>query len=107
MAKENVTGREFRRVQDILRRLTEIWNDLTFEDVRSVFRERQIRLNWVMENGGEYDFGYNKKNENLLNKHSQGILSARLLDTLYNIYCVCQSLFQIFSSTSRKTEKTT
>jgi hypothetical protein len=25
-----------------------------FEDVQSVFREWQIRLNWVMENGGEY-----------------------------------------------------
>jgi hypothetical protein len=34
--------------------LTEIWNDLTFEDVQSVFREWKIRLNWVIENGGEY-----------------------------------------------------
>jgi hypothetical protein len=47
---------EFRTVQDILRRLTQSWNDFTFEDVQSVFREWQIRLNWVMENNREYHF---------------------------------------------------
>jgi hypothetical protein len=54
MAKEKMKGRRFRTVQDILRRLTEIWNNLTFKDVQSVFHEWQIRLNWVMENGREY-----------------------------------------------------
>jgi hypothetical protein len=43
-------------VQHILCRLTEIWNDLTFEDVHSVFHEWQIRLSWVTENGREYYF---------------------------------------------------
>jgi hypothetical protein len=47
---------EFRTVQDILCRLTEIGNDLTFEDVQSVFRGWKIHLNWVTENGGEYSF---------------------------------------------------
>jgi hypothetical protein len=53
MAKEQIKDRECRTVQDILRCLTEICNDLTFEDVQFVFREWQIRLNWVMENGRE------------------------------------------------------
>jgi hypothetical protein len=56
MAKEKMKDRKFRTIQDSLRCLTEIWNDLTFEDVQSVFREWQIRLNLVMENGGEYCF---------------------------------------------------
>jgi hypothetical protein len=56
---------------------------LTFENVSSVFSEWKIYLNWVMENGGEYYFESSKKNGNLLNKHSQGILSARFLGTLY------------------------
>jgi hypothetical protein len=70
--------RELRTIQDILRRLTEIWNDLTFEEVQSVFREWQIRLEWVLENGGECYFEQSKTNGNLPDKHSQGILSARL-----------------------------
>jgi hypothetical protein len=78
MAKKQMKDREFCTVQDILRRLTEIWNDLTFEDVQSMFCEPQIRLNLVMKNGGEHHFEYNKKNGSLLNKHSQGSLSARL-----------------------------
>jgi hypothetical protein len=65
-------------VHDSLDRLTEIWNDLPFEDVQHVFREWQIRINWVIENGGEYSFKWSQKNGNLLNKHSQGILSAGL-----------------------------
>jgi hypothetical protein len=56
MAEEKMKDREFRTAQDILRCLTEIWNDLTFEDFRPVFHEWQIRLNWVMENHGEYYF---------------------------------------------------
>jgi hypothetical protein len=46
--------RECHAVQDIRRRLTEIWNDLPFEDVQSMFLEWKLRLNWVIENGGEY-----------------------------------------------------
>jgi hypothetical protein len=71
--------RQFHTVQDILGCLTEIWNGLTFEDVQSVFLEWQICLNWVTENDGEYYSEYNKKNGNLLGRHSQAILSARLI----------------------------
>jgi hypothetical protein len=79
MAKGTMRDREFQTVQDILGRLTEIWNDLIFEDVQSVFLEWQIGLNWVIENGGEYYSEQSKKNENLLWRHSEGILSARLI----------------------------
>jgi histone-lysine N-methyltransferase SETMAR len=57
MAKGKMKDREFHTVQDIRGWLTEIWNDLTFEDVQSVFLEWKIRLNWVIENGGEYYSG--------------------------------------------------
>jgi hypothetical protein len=53
MAKGKMIDREFHTIQDILVRLTEIWNGFTFEDVQSVFLEWQIRLNWIIENGGE------------------------------------------------------
>jgi hypothetical protein len=43
MAKQKMKDREFDAVQDIHRRLTEIWNDLTFEGVQSVFLEWKIR----------------------------------------------------------------
>jgi hypothetical protein len=39
-----VKDREFHTVQDLRGRLTEIWNDLTFEDVQSVFLEWKIRF---------------------------------------------------------------
>jgi hypothetical protein len=79
MATGKMGDREFHTVQDILGHLTEIWNRFTFEDVRPVFLEWQIRLNWVTENGGEYYSEQSKKNGNLLGRHSQGILSVRLI----------------------------
>jgi hypothetical protein len=55
MAKGKMKDREFRTVQDILRRLTDAWNGLTFEDAYPVFREWQGGLNWVLENGRDSD----------------------------------------------------
>jgi hypothetical protein len=54
MAKGEMRDREFHTVQDIRSQLTEIWTRLTFEDVQSVVLAWKIRLNWVIENGGEY-----------------------------------------------------
>jgi hypothetical protein len=54
MATGEMKDRESHTVQDIPSQLTEIWTRLTFEDVQSVFLERKIRLNWVIENGVEY-----------------------------------------------------
>jgi hypothetical protein len=70
MAKGKMMDRQFHTIQDILGRLTEIWNGLTFEGVQSVFFEWQIPLNWVTENGGEYYSEQSKKNRNLLGRHS-------------------------------------
>jgi hypothetical protein len=56
MTKEKMKDREFRTLHGILRHLTEIGNNPAFENVQSVFREWQIRLNWTMENVGEYHF---------------------------------------------------
>jgi hypothetical protein len=56
MAKGKMKARKFHTVQDIRGRLTQIWNGATFEDVQSVFLEWKIRLNWVIENDGEYYF---------------------------------------------------
>jgi hypothetical protein len=55
MAKRKMRDQKFHTVQDILGRLTEIWNDLSFENVQSVFLECKIRLDWVIGNGGEYE----------------------------------------------------
>jgi hypothetical protein len=54
MANEKMQDREFHTVQDILVRLTQIWNDLTFEALQFVFCEWQVRLNWIIEYGREY-----------------------------------------------------
>jgi hypothetical protein len=54
MANGKMRDPDFHTVRGILGCLTEIWNGLTFEDVQSVFLEWQIRLNRVIENGGEY-----------------------------------------------------
>jgi hypothetical protein len=54
MGKGTMRDREFHAVQVILGRVTEVWNGLTFEDVQRACFEWQIRLNWVVENGGEH-----------------------------------------------------
>jgi hypothetical protein len=54
MAKGKMRDREFHTFQDILGRLLEILNGLTFEGVQSVFVGWQISLKWVIENGGKY-----------------------------------------------------
>jgi hypothetical protein len=56
MAKEKTEDGDFRTVQNILRLLAEIWNDLSFEDIQTVFRRWQILLNRAMENGREHCF---------------------------------------------------
>jgi hypothetical protein len=64
MAKGKMKDRKFHTVQDVLGRLTQIWNDITFEDVRSVFIEWQIPVNWILDNGEEYYSEQSKKTGN-------------------------------------------
>jgi hypothetical protein len=85
--------------QDILHSLTENWNDLTFEDVQYMFREWQIRLNWVMENGGEYYSESSKKNGNLLGRHWQSFLHTLYL--LENKLSICETKPDSFYTASR------
>jgi hypothetical protein len=54
MANGERKDRDFHTVQDIHRRLPEIWNGLNFKDVQSVFLEWKIWVNWVLENGGDH-----------------------------------------------------
>jgi hypothetical protein len=46
--------REFASTDEIERAMTKVWNDLTFDHVKSAFRNWMNRLSWVIENGGEY-----------------------------------------------------
>jgi hypothetical protein len=54
MVKQKIKDREFCSAQDMLRRLSDAWNDLIFEDIQRVFLEWMDRLTWVIENAGEY-----------------------------------------------------
>jgi hypothetical protein len=46
--------REFSSSEQIEKAITHVWNDLSFEDVRSVFQNSMSRLARVIETGGEY-----------------------------------------------------
>jgi hypothetical protein len=46
--------REFSSSEGIKDAIAQIWNDLTFDGVHSVFRNWIRRLAWVTENDGEY-----------------------------------------------------
>jgi hypothetical protein len=46
--------RELTSSDEIKEAIPNVWNDLTFHDVQSVFRNWMSRLSWVIENGGEY-----------------------------------------------------
>jgi hypothetical protein len=41
---------------EIVEAITIIWEGVTFDTLQSVFQEWIQRLNWVMENNGEYYF---------------------------------------------------
>jgi hypothetical protein len=46
--------REFHSHDEIEEAITVAWNDLTFEDVQSIFYNGMHRLAWVIEHEGEY-----------------------------------------------------
>jgi histone-lysine N-methyltransferase SETMAR len=54
MLKEVLKDREFSSSDEIEEAITKVWDDLTFDQVQSVFHEWIRRLTWVIENGGEY-----------------------------------------------------
>jgi transposase len=46
--------RKFHSHEDIKEAISVAWNDLTFEDVQSIFYDWMRRLAWVIEHDGEY-----------------------------------------------------
>jgi hypothetical protein len=54
MSKEILNDREFASSDEIEDAITPVWNDLTGDDVQSVFRNCMSGRSWVIENGGEY-----------------------------------------------------
>jgi hypothetical protein len=51
--KHSLKDREIQGVQALISGLTDIWDDLTFEDVQIVFLDLMERLSWVINNNGE------------------------------------------------------
>jgi hypothetical protein len=60
MLKQIMRDREFSPSDEIDEAIAQVWNDLTFDDVQSVFRDWSRRLAWVAENHGEYISESNK-----------------------------------------------
>jgi hypothetical protein len=54
MLKGILKDREFHSYDEIEEAITMAWNDVTFNEVQSVFHNWMNRLRWVIENGGEY-----------------------------------------------------
>jgi hypothetical protein len=54
MLKGILKDREFHLHDEIEGTFSMAWNDLTFDDVQSVFHNWMNRFRWVIENGREY-----------------------------------------------------
>jgi hypothetical protein len=54
MLKGILKDREFASSEEIEVAIAGVWNDLTSDDMQSVFPNWMSRLSWVIENGGEY-----------------------------------------------------
>jgi hypothetical protein len=54
MLKHKMKEREIQSQPVILSTVAKMWNDLTFEDVQSLFQEWMAGLTWVIGNNGEY-----------------------------------------------------
>jgi hypothetical protein len=54
MLKQILRDREFSSSVEIEDVIAQTWNDLTFDDFQSVFRDWIRCLAWVPENDGEY-----------------------------------------------------
>jgi hypothetical protein len=52
--KEKLKDRQLRGVQSLHQAITNLWDQLTFEDAQAVFLEWMNRLSRVVENKGEY-----------------------------------------------------
>jgi hypothetical protein len=48
-----VKDRDFNPSDEIEEAITKVWNELTFDELQSVFHSGMNRLAWIIENGGE------------------------------------------------------
>jgi histone-lysine N-methyltransferase SETMAR len=54
MLKQKVKDRAFQRLEEILEAVTLLSNDVTFEQLQSIFLNWMERLEWVISNGGDH-----------------------------------------------------
>jgi hypothetical protein len=54
MLKGILKDRDFHSHDEVEEAITTAWNDLTLDEVQSVFHNWMNRLRWVIENRGEY-----------------------------------------------------
>jgi CelD/BcsL family acetyltransferase involved in cellulose biosynthesis len=54
ISKQILRDREFSSSDEIEDAIAQAWNDLTFDDVQTVFPDWIWRFIWVAEHGGEY-----------------------------------------------------
>jgi hypothetical protein len=54
LLKGMIKDREFHSHEGIKEAIPVGWDDLTFDDVQSIFRDWMGRLAWVIEHEGEY-----------------------------------------------------
>jgi hypothetical protein len=54
MLKGILNDREFHPHDEIEETTMMAWNDLTFDEVQTVFHNWMNRLRWAIENGGKY-----------------------------------------------------
>jgi histone-lysine N-methyltransferase SETMAR len=52
--KEKLKDRQSRGVQPLHQVITDLWDELTLEDVQAVFLEWMNHLSWAIESKGEY-----------------------------------------------------
>jgi histone-lysine N-methyltransferase SETMAR len=52
--KEKLQEQELSASDEIIEVITTIWNDITFEELQSVFSEWIQRVTWVIEQGGVF-----------------------------------------------------
>jgi histone-lysine N-methyltransferase SETMAR len=54
MLKAVLKGREFNSSNKVEQAITKVFDELTFDELQSVFCNGRNRLAWVIENGGEH-----------------------------------------------------
>jgi hypothetical protein len=60
MLKQILRDQEFSSSAEIEYAIAQVWNDLTFHDLQSMFRDWIRHLAWVAENDGKYTSKSNK-----------------------------------------------